>query len=372
MADQKRQILLIHNGDQWLAGSERSLLLLVDGLGEQGFGCSVLCNNRILIEACQQRGVTARLYRNNLLFLPVDKPRLNPIPFLRTVSAIRQFAKEQNIQLIHSNNVLPSQAAFVAARSLRIPIVAHVRGDRYYRASRYGSFIRWCDSVICVSRQVSRNYWPEKLGERLRVIYNGIAPEAFENACGAEFREKLVSGETQLVGTAAFLRPEKAVQNVVELAGLAAEAGADCHFVIAGDGPEKTGLLEMVKARGLSDMVTFLGYVENIPGFLKALDVFVLTSGADAFPGALLQAGAAGLPSVATVVGGVPEIVEDGVTGYLAPSGDMQTMWKKLQSLLGDRQLQRNMGDAARTRIKDRFSIRSYVDQIVDVYEGLL
>lgn len=312
------------------------------------------------------------MYHNELLLLPPDAPQVNPLPFLRTVSTIRRFARVHRADLIHANNLLPSQAAFVAARSLGVPIVAHVRSDRYHRGSRYASLVRWCDAVVCISRAVSRNYWPAKLGSRLKVIYNGIDVEAFAQA--RPLRPKGASGSdgTPVVGTAAFLRPEKGIDDFIRVAALAKAAGARCRFVIAGEGPNRAELTALARSLRVQDTVTFLGYVPDIASFMKSLDVFLSTSYAEGFGRAVVEASSAGLPVVAFAVGGIPEVVDDGRTGFLVPPGHVNRMWEKVRSLLKNHELRRDLGSAGHRKARTCFSLQAYADRVAEVYESLL
>ena len=367
----RHRVLFVHSGGPWLAGSERSLLVLIDGLRERGAACSVLCNQPVFADACRDRGIPVGLYERNLFLLPSYRPQLNPVPFLRTVSEIRRFARRQGATVIHSNNVHPTQAAFVAARSLNLPIVAHIRGSGFLRSSRCASLIRWCDAVVSVSRGAAADYRPDRLGDRLHVVHTGIDMEPYVQADGQALRDLLVGDERHLVGTVAFLRPEKALGDFVRLAARARIAGERCRFVIAGHGPERPKLERLIAAQDLLDTVSLLGHVEDVPPLLRALDVFVLVSRADALPRALLQAAAAGVPAVATRVGGAPEIVEDGTTGYLVPAGNIEAMWEKVSMLLHAPALRASLGGAARRRVAEHFSLPAHIDKMLQVYESL-
>ena len=367
----RHSVLFVHSGGNWLAGSERSLLLLIDELRARGVSCSVLCNNPVMADACRAQSAPAGLYRRDLFLLPSGDPALNPLPFLRSVSAIRRFAKRHHATIMHANNVHPTQAAFMAARTLGIPIVAHVRGAGFLRSSRYASCLRWCDAVICVSQAVARDYWPDKLKDRLQVIYNGVRLPDGRGASGQALRAVLLGDADYLIGTASFLRPEKSLEDFVRLGAHARRFGKRCRLVVAGDGEERARLTNMIRAEALSDVVVLLGYVEDMASFLGALDVFVLTSRFDALPRSLIQAAAAGLPSVATRVGGIPEIVDDGQTGFLVPAGDAAGMWERVSALLDGPALAESMGQAARDRARERFSAGRYAEQVIEVYDGL-
>jgi colanic acid/amylovoran biosynthesis glycosyltransferase len=145
-----------------------------------------------------------------------------------------------------------------------------------------------------------------------------------------------------------------------------------CTFV--GDGPCRDALVDQRAALGLEGVVEFAGGAtqESVLGWWRQASVGVLTSVSEGMPVALMEAAACGVPVVATAVGGVPELVEDGVTGLLAPSGDAAAVATALDRLLRDRALAARMGAAARERAAARFSIGAQVDGLLELWDDVL
>lgn len=145
--------------------------------------------------------------------------------------------------------------------------------------------------------------------------------------------------------------------------------GLDLELV--GDGSERRQVEEVVAATSSSSRVHLAGYRTDPSPYLRDADVFVLPSAAEACPMALLQAMACGLPVVATRVGGVPEVVREGVDGILVDAGDDEQLVAALTLLAEDAALRRRLGEAGRTRVAERFGIEHSVRSLVAVYEGL-
>jgi glycosyltransferase involved in cell wall biosynthesis len=122
----------------------------------------------------------------------------------------------------------------------------------------------------------------------------------------------------------------------------------------------------------MAEAVTFTGVRADVPKILAALDLFVLPSLWEGMPNAVLEAMAAGLPVVATAVGGTPEVVMDGVTGLLVPPQDPSALAQAIERLLRDPDLRRTMGRAGRRRVEQHFDVRETVRQVEDLYETLL
>jgi glycosyltransferase involved in cell wall biosynthesis len=132
----------------------------------------------------------------------------------------------------------------------------------------------------------------------------------------------------------------------------------DAHLLIVGAGPLLADLRRLAAELGVDRVTHFLGYQSEPQRYLHLIDVFALTSASEGIPQALLEASAAGIPAVASHVGGVPEVIEDGRTGLLFPNGDVEAFTCGILALLKDRERARRMGGAARARVEFLFHIR--------------
>jgi glycosyltransferase involved in cell wall biosynthesis len=223
------------------------------------------------------------------------------------------------------------------------------------------STARGADAVIAVSRAVAGRV----AGGAVRVIYSGVAlpPQ------GAPRHH---TGSTIVLGTAGRLVKLKGVEYLLRAMDKLRNEFPSMRLEIAGSGPEREKLKAAVARAGLERHVKFLGWVDNITNVLSSWDIFVMPSLEEGFPIAALDAMAAGLPVVATLVGGIPELVEDGVTGWLVPARDVESLISRLRLLLHDPGLRVRMGEAGYARVQDHFSAAQMRARIARLYDELL
>lgn len=207
------------------------------------------------------------------------------------------------------------------------------------------------------------------------LIPNGIPVS--EYALGEEVRrawrkkEGFEEGEVLIVSVAR-LSPQKDPATLLQAFSLAACEDTRLRLLLVGDGPLRSRLEEMAGHLDLADRVRFLGIRTDVPEILAASDVFVLSSHYEGNPLSVMEAMAAGKPVVATAVGGVPELVEDGVSGILVPPGDMESLATALKVLAADVDLRQHLGQAALSRAQERFDVSTMVRGYEALYEQVL
>ena len=181
-------------------------------------------------------------------------------------------------------------------------------------------------------------YIVEQLGlpeRKVRIIHNGVDTEAMRVEDTSVRHELGLDDEHQLVGTLAALRPEKDLETFLHAAALVSGHRPLARFLVVGDGPRRTTLENLARELGLEHRVVFMGQRTDVAAVLSAMDVFVLTSyTVECFPMALLEAMACSTAAVCTAVGGIPELVDEGVTGYLVPPKDPEALAERLAELL--------------------------------------
>src|SRR5262249_50140252 len=146
----------------------------------------------------------------------------------------------------------------------------------------------------------------------------------------------------------------------------------ESRVLLVGDGPLRADLEALAATLGVGDRVTFAGYRDRPERFLRLMDVFALTSRSEGMPLAILEAWAAGLPVVASRVGGIPEVVADGRTGLLFPAGDDAGLATHLDRLLTDSVAARALGEAGRAEVREKFDVRTMCDTYQRYYRALL
>lgn len=289
---------------------------------------------------------------------------------LRDIRAFRRllrYIRDNRIDLIHAHLAYAATWAALASRITGVPSVAtlHVappnRGagrirDRLMRFA----LRRWSSAVIAVSDALRRQYGDD----RFVVAHNGIDVDRFAGS-RAESRERIahefgIPRDAKIVTTVSVLREGKGVEVLLR----AFEQIDDAYLFIIGDGPKR----EEWQALAGSDRIRWAGFRRDVDALLPGCDLFVLASFEDAFPTVLLEAMAAGLPVVASRVGGIPEITDE----VLIPPGDAGALANAMRELLADDDRRRAIGDAARARARERFSTAAWIARLEKIYDRVL
>jgi glycosyltransferase involved in cell wall biosynthesis len=225
--------------------------------------------------------------------------------------------------------------------------------------------------VLCVAEALARDY-----PGRSVVVRNGIDLDDFDPVAAGPaarvLRQTLAPDGGPLVGFVGRLTPQKDPLAFVELIARVRRARPDVHGVIAGDGPLRAEVERAVDVHGLGASCRMLGARDDMAALLAALDVFVLTSVSEGFPFVILEAMALERPVVATAVNGVPEIVEDGVTGVLVGHGDGAALARAVLDTLADAGRGRAWGRAGRRRVQACFTAPRMVAAAEALYRDVL
>jgi glycosyltransferase involved in cell wall biosynthesis len=200
----------------------------------------------------------------------------------------------------------------------------------------------------------------------IQVIENGVELARYGK------RGPNAAGPTPRVGLVANLRQPKDPETFVRAARLVLETRRDASFFLAGEGELRPALAELIHALNLDGRVVLLGTVADVPAFLARLDVAVLCSRLEGLPNAILEYMASGLPIVATSVGGIRQLLEDGTTGLLIPAGAPELLATAILRLLSDHDLAERLGQAARQQAAERYSATARARRFESFYRQLL
>jgi glycosyltransferase involved in cell wall biosynthesis len=246
-----------------------------------------------------------------------------------------------------------------APRLLGARCIAHVHAEVDNDETRLDidRFVRAADAIIATSQAVAVS-----TGGGATVVYPGVA--LGEKSGGHEGRAT--------IGTVARLEPVKGLDILVAAFARILDAGCDAELEIAGAGSSEPTLRALVEGRGLVDRVKFLGWRSNVTALHARWDLFAAPSRSEGFGYAVLEAMAAGLPVLASRVGGLTELVADGVTGVLVEPGHPGALARALEALLGDPATRSSMGAAGRERVAREFTVRRMAEGIEGVYARLL
>lgn len=370
------QVCHVAVGDLW-AGAEVQLKVLLSKFGQKPeFNLSViLFNDGRLRKEIEGLGIPVMVF-------PETEWRSGKI-FLKLV---REF-KKSSIRIIHTHKYKDTILAAPAAKLCGIPhVVRTVHGLREpfgglqsFKMSLYEAIERtmhrYCvDSIIGVSSQIEREYKAEGGVFNVTCIRNGIDLEgrSVQTDRWRTRKDLGVDSGTCLIGTVGRLTPVKGIQYLLQAARILLRQGANVKVLVVGDGSIRLDLLTQTRDLGISEHVMFLGHREDTDALLQALDVFVLPSLSEGIPMALLEAMATSRAVVASRVGGIPEIVEDGVEGFLVEPMDVNGLADKCRQLIESPDVARKMGEQARKRVEQDFSATAMADRVVSVYNELL
>ncbi|HUG70464.1 MAG TPA: glycosyltransferase [Pirellulaceae bacterium] len=210
--------------------------------------------------------------------------------------------------------------------------------------------------------------------EKFVIIPNGIRPV---EPSGKVTRQKLLDelqlpSDAKLIGSVGRLWPQKRTKDLMWAAELLKAARDDTHLLLIGDGPQREALLRFRNEVRIADRVHFLGERNNVRDLLPLLDCFWLASGYEGQSNAIMEAMSAGVPVVASDIPGNRDLVLPEQTGYLVPVGDSAEMARKTQLIVDDADRAAKFGAAARTRMREEFSVEKMVQRHVDLYRSLL
>lgn len=285
---------------------------------------------------------------------------------------------KERVTLIHGHEFSAIVCGWLLAMVARVPLVATVHGKNYFwerwrRRAAYRIVSR-CGSLVAVSADLKR-FICDKVGiaeERVQVIYNGVAaaqPIAVEEAqaCKAELG---VSDRYPVLGVVGSLYPVKGHRFLISAMPEIIRRWPGAVLLVIGKGELEASLKAQVEQLGIGANVCFLGLRQDVSRLLSVLDVFVLPSLSEGLSLALLEAMAAGKPVVATAVGGNPELVEQGRTGFLVHPQDPADLVSSLDKLLEDPALMLEFSLRGAERVHQFFSIEQMTKQYVAFYKA--
>jgi glycosyltransferase involved in cell wall biosynthesis len=373
-----------------MGGPALHVAYLTEGLAERGYETT-------LVAGTLARGEDSMQFvaeRHGVEIVRVDQLHREISPVRDVVAAFRlaRLIRRLRPQILHTHTAKAGAvgrlAALLAGRA-RPPIVVHtfhghvLRG--YFGPARTGFFrlleralARMSTRLIAVSPEVRDDLVALGVAgpEKFEVIRLGIELDERVELDGAlryETRRVLgVSPERFVVGWIGRMTSIKNTDVVLRAFGALRERGVDAVLCLIGDGPDRDALERDAHDLGLMRHCLFLGYQEDVARFYAAFDVFLLASENEGTPVTTIEALAAGRPVVATRVGGVPDVVEEGVDGFLAEPRDVEGLADRLERLARDPELRAEMGRRGRERVPARYAVDRLVSDVDELYRSLL
>ena len=325
-----------------------------------------------------------REFSSNLYFheaTPASYPVFEQAPYnLALTTKMVEVTENYDLDLLHVHYAMPFAASAYLARQLLRPrplgVVTTLHGTditvvgmepAFFRITKFS--IESSDRVTAVSRFLKERA-EESFGitRPIEVIYNFVDPRVFAPRRRTSLR--LAPPQTRVIMHASNFRPVKNIPAVIRIFA-EVRRRLRSKLVMVGDGPEKAGAEQLARELGVDRDVLFLGNQDCMEELLPLADIFLLPSSSESFGLVALEAMSAEVPVVASNVGGLPEVVEHGVTGFLHDPGHLAGFVASVLRLLGHERLRRTMGRRGRKVARERFVIDDMVDRYVRVYDSL-
>ena len=366
-------VLFTHFGDDWIRGSERCLLDLLRHLDPQRFRPFVWCNSPLLAAQLQALGVPVQLSAFPILF-GWEAPLGDWRGYRRLVREGRGLIRAHQIGLLHANSGAPCQWLSGLARELRLPLLAQLHA-RYLLRERCTLRLHRVSLAVGVSQPVLDGLRADGMPEQhLRVIANGIDLARLDQQSARDLRQQLqLAPEERLLATVGSLIPRKGVDLLLHMLQRLRQDGYPVRLAVIGDGPQRQELQALAHSLGVQAWVHWLGEQSAPVGLLRAgVELYVSAAREEVFGLVLAEAASAGLAVVAPQVGGIAEVVLDGVTGLLVPAQSPLALVAAVQRLLDAPALAAQMGAAGRLRVVQEFSAQLNAERLQECYQQLL
>jgi len=293
-------------------------------------------------------------------------------------------ARAEKLDLLHVHYAIPhSISAILARESIKqkryVPVITTLHGtditlvgaDRsYLPITRYG--LQQSDGVTAVSKFLKQATIETFDFDEIEVIPNFICGFHYKRQPESPLLAELAPNGEQLLVHVSNFRPVKRAIECVEILANVRAKGVNARLVMVGDGPERSAAYYRAEQLNLNGNVSFVGKQANIADYLGVADVFLLPSELESFGLAALEAQACEVPVIATRIGGIPEVISEGETGYLSDIGDVAKMSEDTLRLLGDEELRRAFGEKGRELAIQRYGSDKIIPQYISFYEKIL
>lgn len=370
------------------------IIWLIDGLGSGGaenLTLSILKRfdkKKYHIRVCvikekPDSPIKAELEKSGI---SVDMVRMPSLRNPSNLPKLLRYLRLHRPHLIHAQLQFSTIFGNIAGVLLQIPCVStlHTVGKPTRRAAYLRNQINWfilrnfCTKIIAVSEDTRSFHMSEgKIPEtKIITIYNGIELSTFKPSDkieNAKKREEFnLPADAKIISTVAVLRKPKGIQYMIEAMPAIIESAPNCKYMIVGDGEYGGALRELVREKELEKHIVFTGQQKDISTILAISDLFVLPTLTEALPTVLIEAMAAGKAIIASKVGGIPEMIEDGLNGILIPASSPSDLAKACLRLIDDDNLRNRMAEKSLEIANQKFDIQKLIQSLNNLYDELI
>jgi L-malate glycosyltransferase len=380
--------ILFYNHTSQVSGGERVLLLILSRLNRRRFEAILVCppDGQLQKEAKALNVRCADVAQLHARFTwRIDALIRYFASFFSVIREVRARVREHQPDLIHANSVRAGLAISAATIGLGIPIIWHVHDllpkHPLSTCIRLFTLLRPPLLVVVVANDAADRFrekvlrrFPKRV--KLAVVYNAVdADKLSSTSTSASIRKELrIRNSDRLIGIIGNLSPVKGQLELIRAFAETRKRIPNLALLVVGsalfnrsDGYQKQ-LAAEVRALGLKDCVRFLGQRSDVPAIMRALDLLVMNSRSEAFPLVALEGMAAGVPILATAVGGLPELITHEESGWLVPLGDQERLIDGIASLLEQRDLSTRLATQGRQHVTKNFPVHKFMTRIEAIY----
>jgi len=331
-------------------------------------------------------------FKKGWIYNELKKRRLNPQPIptnkgsydIKLLYHLIKLIKKEKINLIHSHLFDTNFYSSLAAKVAGIPHISTEHGDIHHTSKKLDkktlikakTISHFSDKIVFVSKFTKDKFL--KLSkvpkQKIAIIYNGIDLKKYEQPIDIQSKKAEIGIKNNefVIGNVANLYPVKGQIYLLKAAAKIIKEFPNTKFLLIGRGELEEKLKKEAQKLGIASHIKFLGFRNDVKELLKIMDVFVLCSLSEGLPLSLIEAMASKVPVVCTNVGGIPEVIEDGINGFLVPVANSIILAEKIIYLLKDKTLSNNFTFYGYHKIKQRFSLQFMLDKYAEIYSDLM
>ncbi len=313
---------------------------------------------------------------------------INPLKDLIALIRLYFFIKKNRFDIVHTYTSKAGILGRVAAKLAGVPIILHSPRGSIFHSVYYGPKARFLlrrlenfaasftDKIITCSEDEKKDYLENRIGTRDKyiTIYSGLKEDDFLKSYdgNSKRRELGISDDAILIGSVARLAPEKGHIFCLEAFRMLADKFPKVILLVVGGGPLRRDVEAKIDGLGLNNNVVMTGHRGDVLEIFASLDISLHTSMWEGLPRTIIEAMFMGKPIIATKVGGIPELIEDGITGILIQPNDKEALVSAVATLINDKSLAKRFGDTARVHAKEKFGLGTMIKNMTDLYSALI
>ncbi|MBN2089692.1 glycosyltransferase [candidate division KSB1 bacterium] len=354
-----------------IGGMETALITLINGMDTDRFENQIFCFDFKNYE----NSIQHRLHDENIPIYIFEKG--HGVDYWLPIK-ISRILRKQKIDIVHTRNFAALLYGSIAAKLAGVPgAVADIRGripvDEGQKCKRLSFLV---SKFVGVSEDIKKMLATDfKIKEsKIQTIYNGVQiPGENQKLDIATLRSKLgLAPNDFVIGTIGRTEPVKDYTSLIRMSAPVLQKYRNVKLMIVGDGSQRTELEKLTKDLGVNTQTIFTGYQKEVSNFLRLINLFALTSVSEGISNVLLEAMATSIPVLATEVGGNPEIVRHNQTGFLIPRPNLNQITEKIELLINNPELAKDLGQNGRKWVEEKFTIEKMVSEYQSLYQTII